>query len=141
MTESFLIEPVRLSDPHDVVDALQNRYEMAVATLRQALQTFLETGTAPDPALREQFCYPGLTLTYRPEGAIPSNRRAFAKFSGPGVFGTTVTQPHLFRAYLLEQLRPLMGDYGAVAHVGRSRQEIPYPYIYPAVGALGYCGS
>lgn len=129
MAESFLIDPILLSEPRDVVDALQERYERAVAALRHALQHFLETGTPPDPALRQQFCYPGLTLTYQPEGATPSNRRAFAKFSGPGVFGTTVTQPHAFCAYLLEQLTPLMGDYGAVAHVGRSRQEIPYPYV------------
>ena len=115
MAEPFLIDPIRLSEPRDVVDALQERYERAVAALRHALQHFLETGTPPDLALRQQFCYPGLTLTYRPEGATPSNRRAFAKFSGPGVFGTTVTQPHAFRAYLLEQLTPFMGDYGAVA--------------------------
>lgn len=129
MHEAFLSDPVRIGDPHDVIDALQQRYESAVASLRAALEIYLDSGVPPNPETRRQFCYPALTLTYRPEGATPSNRRAFAKFSGPGVFGTTVTQPHAFKSYLLEQLLPLMGEYGAVAHVGVSRQEIPYPYV------------
>ena len=33
-----------------------------------------------------------------------TNRRAFAKFSAPGVYTTTITQPRAFSAYLLEQL-------------------------------------
>jgi AMP nucleosidase len=39
-----------------------------------------------------------------------------------------VTQPGFFRRYLLEQLRPLTEEYGAVISVGLSEQEMPYPY-------------
>lgn len=129
MQENFLIDPLQVATPEAVIDALQERYERAVSALRLALARYLETGLPPDAASRQAFCYPGLTLTYRPEGPTPMNRRAFAKFSGPGIFGTTVTQPAAFRSYLLEQLTPLMQDYGAIAHVGLSRQEIPYPYV------------
>ncbi|MGL5362468.1 MAG: AMP nucleosidase, partial [Bosea sp. (in: a-proteobacteria)] len=38
-------------------------------------------------------------------------------------------QPEAFRAYLLEQLTPLVRDYGAMIEVGVSDQEIPYPYV------------
>ena len=56
-----------------------------------------------------------------------------AKFSGPGVFGTTVTQPASFRGYLLEQLTPLMREYGAIAQVeDEQRQVVPVH-----VGELG----
>lgn len=129
MHDDFLRDAARIDDPARVIDALQQRYDKAVASLRSALAHFLDTGVPPDAHQRREFCYPALTLTYRPEGATPPNRRAFAKFSGPGIFGTTITQPAAFRAYLLEQLTPLMVDYGAVAHVGVSRQEIPYPYV------------
>lgn len=129
MDDTFLIDPIEVATPEAVIDALQERYERSVHLLRSALADFLERGVTPDPALRQQFCYPGLTLTYQPAGPTPISRRAFAKFSGPGLFGTTITQPALFRSYLREQLTPLMQDYGAVAHVGMSRQEIPYPYV------------
>ena len=40
-----------------------------------------------------------------------------------------MTQPGLFRAYLLEQLQPLAADYRPVIEVSPSQQEIPYPYV------------
>ena len=75
------------------------------------------------------FRYPELRLTYAPHRAAPSSARAFAKFSEAGVYTTTVTQPADFRAYLLEQLEPLVTEYGAMIEVGVGAQEIPYPYV------------
>ncbi len=40
-----------------------------------------------------------------------------------------MTQPADFRAYLLEQLEPLVSEYGAHIEVGVGDQEIPYPYV------------
>ncbi len=40
-----------------------------------------------------------------------------------------MTQPAEFRAYLLEQLEPLVSEYGAAIEVGVGSQEIPYPYV------------
>ena len=57
------------------------------------------------------------------------NRRAFAKLQRPGVYETTITHPGYFRSYLLEQLRPLVSEYGAEIEVAASDQEIPYPYV------------
>jgi AMP nucleosidase len=41
-----------------------------------------------------------------------------------------VTQPAFFRRYLLEQLRPLVDEYGATIEIGVGNQEIPYPYVF-----------
>src|SRR5437763_1035375 len=81
-------------------------------------------GVPPTDAERDKFRYPRLIVSYRPEGAPPSNARAFAKFSSPGVYSTTVTQPAEFRAYLLEQLQPLYEEFGADIEVGVGAQEI-----------------
>jgi AMP nucleosidase len=70
-----------------------------------------------------------LRLTYTPNGPALSSARAFAKFSEAGVYTTTVTQPADFRAYLLEQLEPLVTEYGATVEVGVGAHEIPYPYV------------
>jgi AMP nucleosidase len=75
------------------------------------------------------FRYPELRLVWQPDGPAPLTRRAWAKFQAPGTYATTVTQPAAFRGYLLEQLRPLAAEYGAVISAGRSAQEMPYPYV------------
>jgi AMP nucleosidase len=67
-------------------------------------------------------------LSYDPDRTQHVTRRGYARFSAPGVYATTVTHPAEFRAYLLDQLTPLVEDYGATMEVGVSEQEIPYPY-------------
>jgi AMP nucleosidase len=72
--------------------------------------------------------YPELRLSWHPSGPTPYTRRAWAKLQEPGDYATTVTCPADFREYLLEQLVPLVTDYGARLGVFPSEQEIPYPY-------------
>jgi AMP nucleosidase len=47
----------------------------------------------------------------------------------PGVYSTTITQPAFFRSYLLEQMEPLVRDFGVSLSVHVSDLEIPYPYV------------
>jgi AMP nucleosidase len=123
--------------PEDVVAELERAYGEATAALRGALAAFLDQRQLPSAQTRGRFTYPELRVTYRPSGDRPSNSRAFAKFTSPGVYATTVTHPSAFRSYLLEQLRPLVAEYGAILEVGRSDQEIPYPYVAEANDDLG----
>jgi AMP nucleosidase len=116
--------------PEAAVDALAALHDAATSTLRAALERVLSGGPPPTAAERTAFRYPELRLTYaRGTGERPAVRRAWAKFQAPGVYATTITQPAFFRRYLLEQLRPLMGEFGATAEVRPSTQEIPYPYV------------
>lgn len=115
--------------PEQAVDRLAELHAAAVAALRAALARFVVDGTVPDAAARARFRYPELRLTWQPSGPPPFTRRAWAKFQTPGVYATTITQPEVFRRYLLQQLRPLVEEYGAALAVGPSRQEIPYPYV------------
>src|SRR5579871_5580743 len=119
----------RVGSPSEAIDRLQALYEEAAQALRGAVDRFLKTGEPPSAATRALFRYPELRLTYEPAGAAPHNARAYAKFSEAGLYTTTVTQPSEFRAYLLEQLEPLVSEYGAEVEVGVGGQEIPYPYV------------
>lgn len=119
----------RVGDPEEAVDRLQEMHVAATTALRDALERYLADGHPPSPAELTRFRYPELRLTYRPEGVMPASARAYAKFQGPGVYSTTVTQPDHFRGYLLEQLRLLIHDYDAIVEVGPSTQDIPYPYV------------
>ena len=120
----------RVATPEEAVDRLAQLYDEAAQALRGAVERFLKTGEPPSAATRALFRYPELRLTYQPAGGpAPTSPRAYAKFSEPGVYAITVTQPADFRAYLMEQLRPLVTEYGAHIEVGVGDQEIPYPYV------------
>jgi AMP nucleosidase len=127
--------------PVEAVDLLARRYDEAVVALRGAVERFLRTGVPPSAEERAKFRYPQLRVTYHPDASPPANARAFAKFSVAGVYSTTVTQPADFRAYLLEQLTPLVAEYGAEIEVDVGAQEIAYPYVFESGDELGRGGA
>ncbi|MDP2372429.1 AMP nucleosidase [Reyranella sp.] len=115
--------------PEQAVDRLEHLHAAASNALREALARYTDSGVVPTAQERSRFRYPELLVDWRPSGAIRFTRRAWAKFQAPGLHSTTVTQPAFFRQYLLEQLRPLVEEFGARIEVGTSEQEIPYPFV------------
>ena len=113
------------------IDALSERYNRSITALRGALERFVASGTPPTPEARAAgaFAYPELRVVYTARGPAPRFERAFARFNAPGTYAVTITRPDMFRPYLLEQLEPLIRDYGAEVLVGTSAREIPYPYV------------
>lgn len=122
--------------PEAAVDRLASLFDDATGALRTALARFLAGGPPPTPEERAAFVYPELAVTYLPGRDAPRTRRAYAKFSQAGTYTTTITQPLHFRRYLLDQLRPLVAEYGATLAVRPSTQEIPYPYVADGVEEL-----
>ena len=115
----------------DIVDRLETEYRQSVESLRTALKTFLSGGPPPDAGVRRggAFVYPELRLRW-PEGLpFPRISRAYARIGSPGRYAVTVTRPDLFRGYLIEQLSLLQQDFDVELEVGRSTQEIPFPYV------------
>jgi AMP nucleosidase len=114
-----------------IVDRLSDEYNASVEALRGALKTFLADGAPPDPKLRAAgaFVYPELRLTWPAGQPYPRLSRAYARISQPGSYAATVTRPDLYRDYLIEQIALLMRDFGVEVFVGRSTQEIPFPYV------------
>ncbi len=112
----------------EAVDLLKELYEQATSAIRDALDAYLKDRTIPTAEQRARFRYPELRVTYQPARLPATLRRAYAKFAAPGAYTTTVTHPFEFRDYLIDQLAPLMSDYGALVQVGASEQAIPYPY-------------
>ena len=130
MDSASLPALVSVGTPEEAAERLDGLHAAAAGALREALERFFTSGVAPTAAERLRFRYPELRVTYRPQGPIPIIKRAYAKFEGGGTYATTITQPGFFKEYLLEQLRPLVQDYGATIEVGIGQQEIPYPYVF-----------
>jgi AMP nucleosidase len=131
----------RIDTPEEAVDALETLYQAANTALYDAVERYLAGGPPPSKTERLAFRYPELRITYAPEGLVPTSARAFAKFSMPGSYSTTITQPSAFRRYLIEQLRPLMVEFHAHVEVGPSALEIPYPYVFERGDELGRGGA
>jgi AMP nucleosidase len=116
--------------PESAIDRLEALHAVAVGALRSALDRVLSGGAPPAAEERARFRYPELRVRYAPaDGEPPRTRRAWAKLQVPGLYATTVAHPAAFRAYLLQQLRPLVEEFGATLEVGVSEREIPYPYV------------
>ncbi|MDP3749516.1 MAG: AMP nucleosidase [Phenylobacterium sp.] len=114
-----------------IVERLDAEYRATVEALRAALKIFLAGGPPPDPSARASgaFAYPELRLTWPPGEVHPRLGRAYARLSQPGDYAVTVTRPDLYRDYLIEQISLLMTDFNVTLEVGRSKQEMPFPYV------------
>jgi AMP nucleosidase len=114
-----------------IVERLIEEYDRSVSALRAALKAFLADGLRPDPAnrLNGTYAYPELRLHWSGESGYPRISRAYARIGLPGHYATTVTRPAMFKDYLVEQLALMMQDFGVTLDVGRSMQEIPFPYV------------
>ena len=133
--------PAKGLTPKAAVDRLEELYAAATGALSKALDRYIATRKPPTAAERAHFCYPLLRIIHadRERKGI-SSIRAFAKLQQTGVYETTVTHPGPFRAYLLEQLEPLVAEYGARIEVEAGTQEIPYPYVLERAGELSRAG-
>ena len=133
------------TDAAGIVDRLEDEYRKTVEALRGALKDFLAGGPPPDPAARAAgaFAYPELRLHWPAGEPFPRIGRAYARIGAPGDYAITITRPALFRDYLIEQLTLLMQDFKVQVEVGRSRQEMPFPYVLDgqADAALADIGS
>ncbi|MBL8790437.1 MAG: AMP nucleosidase [Rhizobiales bacterium] len=126
--------------PEAAVAALIDLHARATTSLKESLDRYFRTRATPSAEERSLFRYPELVVTYEAQGLQPNISRAYAKFTGPGVYSTTITQPSHFAPYLVQQLRYLVDDYGARIRVRPSLQEIPYPYVLDKGDDLGAGG-
>ena len=113
------------------VGQIDQIYQTAIETLREAMRAYARDGSVPPPQARDdrRFCYPELRITYRRDSDVPPLGRSFARLSKPGRYVTTITRPAMFSDYLAEQIDLLVRDYGVEVDVGPSNQQIPFPYV------------
>jgi len=118
-------------DIPSILAQLQQHYDQSVRTLRDDVIAFGRAGTIPPQRKREDgsYSYPQITLRYAGIGAPIDRSRAFGRLEMPGTYATTITRPDLFAGYLTEQLQLIASEYEIEVSVGRSRQEIPFPYV------------
>jgi AMP nucleosidase len=114
-----------------IITQLTTEYEASVKRLQSALASYLKDKTPPsaDQRANNDFCYPELVITYAGKTRESKSNLAFGKLEKIGTFRTTFTKPDLFAEYIGAQLDLLIEQYELDISVGRSSQEIPFPYV------------
>jgi len=118
-------ELVLCDTPEAAFDRLVELYDEAIAEIDRTFSAFSRDEAPPrgdDPD------YPYLCVDVAFNDTPRSSRLAFGKVTKPGRYGTTITAPRLFRAYLIEQLTLLARNYTAATYVGKSRTPIPLTF-------------
>ncbi len=115
----------------NIINQLVTEYEASVKRLQSALAAYLKDKVPPsaDQRASNDFCYPELIITYAGKARETKSNLAFGKLEKIGTFRTTFTKPDLFADYIGEQLDLLVEQYELDISVGRSKQEIPFPYV------------
>ena len=113
---------MRCESADEVVDRLIELYDAAIAQIEKNFEAFAKgkRKATPDPV----YPYLGIEVEAVPRGST----LAFGKVTRPGFYGTTITAPRLFRAYLIEQLNLLTENTQADVYVGRSHTPIPLTF-------------
>ena len=122
--ENMLTE--KFTDPQAAVERVIEIYESNTVILRNAFKQFARGEV---PAERVRACYPFVRIT-TDKAAHADTRQSFGFVAGPGTYETTLTQPVLFRQYLLGQFKLLLQNHQVPLEVGVSEMPIPVHFAF-----------
>jgi AMP nucleosidase len=115
------------SDAAAAVDRLEHIYDQNTAFIRDRFSRLLKSKRLDG---RVRATYPEVRIETSSFAQIDS-RLSYGHVAGPGVYATTVTQPKLFRSYLIEQIELLIRNHGVPVEIGASAEPIPLHFAFP----------
>ncbi|MEM6619023.1 MAG: AMP nucleosidase [Pseudomonadota bacterium] len=115
------VGPQAFTDPTQAVDAIIELYDAATNFLCQSFSAY---AAGDVPAGHYRAYYPELRITTTTYGRVDT-RLAYGHVGAPGTYATTVTQPRLFRDYLIQQITLLLDNHGVPVTVCTSDVPIP----------------
>jgi len=125
-------EAISFTDPAAAVDRLIELYERGTTFLREAFSRYLDGETMRG---RHRAFYPEIRFRNDTYARVDS-RLSYGHVSDPGLYATTITQPALFRGYLVHQLDLLIRNHGSSVEIGESAVQIPLHFALEAGSPL-----
>lgn len=121
----IISEAESFDDPEAAVDRLCKIYNSGKAYLLEHFEKF----AADDPSIdKPDACYPYLWIDVSEVAPKSGRRLSYGTVSDIGSYGTTITDPTLFRDYLLEQIGLLIRNHQMPVWVGISNRQIPLTF-------------
>lgn len=131
MTMSETLHPARdlqsFTDAEAAVARIGEIYERSAEEIRARFAAFAKGKRAGHPTTGA--CYPYLGLGVGAESLVYDSRPSWGTLAYPGVYGTTLTRPDLFRDYYRAQIARLIDYHGVAVEVGISERRIPLPFV------------
>ncbi|MGQ7845682.1 AMP nucleosidase [Granulosicoccus sp. 3-233] len=136
MTEQQTTPPRQASasftDATEAVDCLIALYDRNTAFLADAFAQYL-AGNLPDN--KHRAFYPEIRFRNSTYARVDS-RLSYGHVDQPGVYTTTITQPRLFRGYLIHQLGLLIENHAQPVEIAESDVPIPLHFALESGSAL-----
>ena len=121
------------TDPNAAVDRITSLFDQSVEQLTSSFRGFT---AGDDPSDMATATYPYIGIRIDAKDLIWDGRLAYGVFHDPGIYGTTLTRPQLFRSYFVKQIGLLVERHKVPIIVGRSARPIPLSFVVD-VGTSG----
>ena len=123
--EHIISDAQSFNDPVAAVDRLGEIYTNAKTYLLDHFEKFAVGDRQIDkPDTR----YPYLWIDVPKVGVKTKPSLSYGSVSNIGEYGTTITNPTLFRSYLLEQIELILSNHDTLIWVGISNRQIPITF-------------
>jgi len=126
------MEPASFSDAAEAVDHLITLYERNTTFLRTSFAEHLEKGLASG---KYRSFYPEIRFRNSTFARVDS-RLSYGHVDQPGLYTTTITQPRLFKNYLIRQLELLIANHQESVEIVESDVPIPLHFALEAGSPL-----
>ena len=114
------------TDADTAIDAIEAIYQDNAEKVKKRFEAF-EAGDKKTPL--DTGYYPYLGLEIGPGDINLNGKLAYGNLHAAGTFGTTLTQPKLFRSYYREQISLILKNHGKPVLVGLSDRPMPLPFV------------
>lgn len=118
----------KFTDAAQAVDELERLYNISTHFLSSAFDDYL-AGTLPEGKHRAY--YPQIRFSNSTFVRVNS-RLSYGHVDQPGIYTTTVTQPALYRGYLIHQIKLLNSNHNEPVEIGFSNVQIPLHFALEA---------
>ena len=124
---------VMCKTPDEAVDRLCKLYDEAVKTIEQRFAKF----AAGELSIKDEIAptYPYLLAEVPAEKSTQTSTLALGRIAATSQHGAAITQPALFKPYLLEQLTHVMTRFSSKISVGQSRTPLALSFALEEAAA------
>lgn len=125
-------EPRQFHDAEQAVECLIDLYERNTQFLSERFQAYLAGESSGE---KHRAFYPEIRFRNSTYARVDS-RLSYGHVDQPGLYTTTITQPKLFRGYLVHQLKILIENHSEPVEIAESSDPIPLHFALASGSAL-----
>ncbi|MDX1737975.1 MAG: AMP nucleosidase, partial [Alphaproteobacteria bacterium] len=132
----YMENPQAFTDPAKAVDRLMEIYEDGKKLLQEHFLKFVN-GEKELSKVDARYPYLWIDIPRLAKHKKPISKTKLSYGTAPniGCFGTTLTDPYLFRSYLKEQIALLIENHDGPVYVGISDRQIPVTFALESLTA------